>query len=66
MLGRNNPLDTVGLQINDMERKDDCYKVLLDEIDKSPPGKFTLNTAEGCIYARAFACNKTEFVCFGR
>ena len=56
------PLDIVGLQVNDMEQRDN-YKVFLDE---SPPGKFTLNIAEGCIYAKTFACNKTEFVCFGR
>ena len=58
----NDPLDIVGLQINDMEQQE-VYRVFLDE---TPPGTFTWNIAEGCNYAKTFPCNKAEFVCFGR
>ena len=59
------PRYIVTLQVKDMEQfeKDADYRVILDE---TPPGTFTLNTEEGCIYAKNFAFNKTEFVCFGR
>ena len=46
-----NPLDIVTLQVMEQPEKDVEYRVILDEIS---PGTFTLNTEEGCIYAKEF------------
>ena len=61
-----NPRDIVTLQvknINEQQVDDDSYRVILDE---NPPGKFTMNSAEGCIRAKTMPTNKVEFVCIGR
>ena len=49
--------------INEQQVDDDSYRVILDE---NPPGKFTMNSAEGCIRAKTMPTNKVEFVCIGR